>query len=139
MRASPGRSAAGTRSLDIHASFYLHREEPIEERSIPSKPLSQVLRRHLLAALPPTLEHGPLLGQGFLKPLHHLSYQVLGLFDRSAGLVHETDLDAFPLPAESIALLAGEQRDEAAGRGRPRGRHGRASPIFGLVYPLPVL
>src|SRR5215470_19295537 len=76
--------------------YYLHREEPIEERSIPSKPLSQVLRRHVLAALPPTFEHGPLLGQGFLKPLHHLSYQVLGLFDRSAGLVHESNLDALP-------------------------------------------
>src|SRR5512134_2409907 len=84
-------------------------KKAVEEGSVASHRLPQVLCRDLVAAVPLRLESRALSRENLGKALHGLGDKLVGRLNGRPRLVYEAGLDLHPAPAELQRLLGREE------------------------------
>src|ERR1043166_8464781 len=115
------------------------REQPREEVAIALQRDSQVFGRHVIAAIPLTLEVGALAAERVSDPLDDIGNERVGLVHGSARLIDESRLDLRPAFLELIEDMGLEQRSRVSlGHRAGVGRLGiiPRSPDFAIGRPI---
>src|ERR1035437_3920545 len=119
----------------------LNRQEPVEEGSVPAEGNAEVFRRNIVGLVPFCLQFLPLGGKDFRQPFDRAGHELVSLFHRFSGLVHEADLNPLPAGAEILRVVLCKQREVrflrfgrrrrgTAGRGVSGSQVSRRQPII---------
>src|SRR5439155_11829433 len=98
------------RSGRLLSDLQLHRQQTVEEGAVALQAHSQVFGGDVVSAAPLLLELAPLLRENLGEALDRPRDQLVRLLDGMPGLVHEAGLDAMPIGAKLLGLLALEER-----------------------------